>query len=140
MAPFKIESGSFRLNDEQNVKLVKQKDTNLKIGYRNWITLSFFCLCSCSNVFQWVHLNVIGEIISNIYFGNSKPQSSVHNIAIDSLCIVYFVAYIILCLLAVFSYRRLVPGHIVYLGPSLTPQERGLNMQVFPLTVSPFSY
>ncbi|GFO46731.1 feline leukemia virus subgroup c receptor-related protein 2 [Plakobranchus ocellatus] len=61
---------------------------------RRWLMLSLFCLLSFSNAFQWIHLNIIANVIGNFY-NESLPQSTYQrNTAIDWLSMVYMLAYI----------------------------------------------
>lgn len=56
--------------------------------------LSLFVLYSMSNSYQWIHLNIIGDVVL-LYWNVSLPQSSAGAaFAIDWLSMVYMLVYI----------------------------------------------
>lgn len=56
--------------------------------------LSLFCVYSFSSAFQWIHLNIIANVIGKFY-NESLPESEYQrNTAIDWLSMVYMLAYI----------------------------------------------
>ncbi|CAI2731751.1 unnamed protein product [Schistosoma spindalis] len=62
---------------------------------RRWFTLLIFCLCSFGNAYQWIHLNIISDIV--LYFWDASiPGSSVDTktISVDWLSMIYMLTYI----------------------------------------------
>ncbi|CAG5116672.1 unnamed protein product [Candidula unifasciata] len=61
---------------------------------KRWLMLSLFSLYSFSNAFQWIHLNIIADVIGN-YYNESLPHDVFQrNTAIDWLSMVYMLVYI----------------------------------------------
>ncbi|CAH8618496.1 unnamed protein product [Schistosoma haematobium] len=62
---------------------------------RRWFSLLIFCLCSFGNAYQWIHLNIISDIVL-FFWDASIPGSSVDTktISVDWLSMIYMLTYI----------------------------------------------
>ena len=68
--------------------------TDVKSYKRRWLMLFIFCLYSFSNSYQWIHLNIIANVMLR-YYNESLPGDTYQKeTAVDSLSIVFMVAYI----------------------------------------------
>lgn len=75
-------------------KLADEFSNEPKVYKRRWIIVFLFCLYSTSNAYQWIHLNIIGNII-NKYYNESLPENTFQReTAIDWLSMIYMLAYI----------------------------------------------
>lgn len=81
-------------NPNPRAKLVKQLSIIPRVYKRRWLILLIFCLYSLSNAYQWIHLNIISNIIES-YFNSSLPEDYYQRrVAIDWLSMLYMLAYI----------------------------------------------
>lgn len=65
-----------------------------QIYTRRWFMLALFVAYSFSNAYQWIHLNIIGNIIIK-YYNQSLPDDSFQQeTAIDWLSMIYMLSYI----------------------------------------------
>lgn len=65
-----------------------------RVYMRRWFMLALFSICSMSNAFQWIHLNIIANIIMK-YYNESLPGDTYQKqLAIDWLSMIYMLAYI----------------------------------------------
>ena len=61
---------------------------------RRWFMLLLFVAYSFSNAYQWIHLNIIGNVIMK-YYNESLPEDSFQQeSAIDWLSMIYMLVYI----------------------------------------------
>ncbi|KAK6170503.1 hypothetical protein SNE40_018883 [Patella caerulea] len=56
--------------------------------------LALFCLYSFSNAYQWIHLNIIANVILRFYNESLPADSFQQETAIDWLAMIYMLAYI----------------------------------------------
>lgn len=69
---------------------------------RRWLMVFLFAAYSLTNAYQWIHLNIIGNVIHR-YYNESLPGSPYQQqVAIDWLSMVYMLAYIPLIFPATF--------------------------------------
>ena len=75
-------------NAENNLRLLSEGDAKASpvpdspqqeavtphVYWRRWLMLALFCAYSFSNAFQWIHLNIIANVIGKFY-NESLPQS-----------------------------------------------------------------
>ncbi|GFS09250.1 feline leukemia virus subgroup C receptor-related protein 1-like [Elysia marginata] len=95
-------------NGDNNLRLLSESDTkespvpvtptqepiSPRAYKRRWVMLALFCVYSFSSAFQWIHLNIIANVIGKFY-NESLPESEYQrNTAIDWLSMVYMLAYI----------------------------------------------
>ncbi|CAD5118801.1 DgyrCDS7481 [Dimorphilus gyrociliatus] len=74
--------------------LIKQPSIIPRVYKRRWLILLIFCLYSLSNAYQWIHLNIISNIIES-YYNSSLPEKFYERrVAIDWLSMLYMLAYI----------------------------------------------
>ncbi|XP_059176363.1 heme transporter FLVCR2-like [Physella acuta] len=66
------------------------------VYWQRWLMLLLFCLYSFSNAFQWIHLNIIANVVVEFYNESLSANEYQRNSAIDWLSIVYMLIYIIL--------------------------------------------
>ena len=59
-----------------------------KIYARRWFMLAIFCAYSFSSAFQWIHLNIIGNILIKYYNASLPEDPSDKQLAIDWLSMV----------------------------------------------------
>ncbi|XP_045196562.2 feline leukemia virus subgroup C receptor-related protein 2-like isoform X2 [Mercenaria mercenaria] len=65
-----------------------------KVYTRRWFMLLLFVAYSFSNAYQWIHLNIIGNVIMK-YYNESLPEDSFQQeSAIDWLSMIYMLVYI----------------------------------------------
>ncbi|RUS89594.1 hypothetical protein EGW08_002612 [Elysia chlorotica] len=91
-----VENGenNLRLLSESDSTAPKRESSTPHVYWRRWLMLSLFCVLSFSNAFQWIHLNIIANVIGKFY-NESLPHSDYErNTAIDMLSMVYMLAYI----------------------------------------------
>lgn len=61
---------------------------------RRWFMLLLFVAYSFSNAYQWIHLNIIGNVVM-LYYNQSLPEDSFQKeTAIDWLSMIYMLCYI----------------------------------------------
>ncbi|XP_035826589.1 feline leukemia virus subgroup C receptor-related protein 2 [Aplysia californica] len=65
-----------------------------RVYKRRWLMLGLFCLYSFSNAYQWIHLNIIGNVLDKFYNESLPTDSYQRNTAIDWLSMIYMLAYI----------------------------------------------
>ncbi|XP_064617494.1 heme transporter FLVCR2-like isoform X2 [Liolophura sinensis] len=85
-------------------KTVGDKDLESPTEYRprvykrRWVMLAIFCAYSFSNAYQWIHLNIIADIMLR-YYNQSLPSTQYEaEVAVDWLSMIYMLAYIPLIL------------------------------------------
>lgn len=62
---------------------------------RRWLTLLVFSLFSLGSAYQWIHLNIIGNVVLR-YYNDSLPQESLQKeTAVDWLSMMYFLSYLL---------------------------------------------
>ncbi|XP_071135379.1 choline/ethanolamine transporter flvcr2a-like isoform X2 [Mytilus edulis] len=61
---------------------------------RRWIILFLFSFVSLTNSFQWLHLNIIGDVLLNYYNASLPEDKFQQETALDWLSMVYMLAYI----------------------------------------------
>ena len=83
------------LPDSQiNETFTEQPKFEPKVYRRRWFILFLFAAYSMSNNFQWIHLNIIGNVVIRFY-NESLPRDSFQQAtAIDWLSMIYMLAYI----------------------------------------------
>jgi FLVCR family feline leukemia virus subgroup C receptor-related protein len=88
--PLRIDNGylSEKKPPDAVVKIVP------KVFARRWIMVLLFATYSLSNAYQWIHLNIIGNIILK-YYNESIPGTPYQKqVAVDWLSMVYMLSYI----------------------------------------------
>ncbi|KAH3738409.1 feline leukemia virus subgroup C receptor-related protein 2-like [Dreissena polymorpha] len=65
-----------------------------KVYNRRWIMLLLFATLSFSNAYQWIHLNIIGNVIIEFYNESLPTDSFQQATAIDWLSMIYMLCYI----------------------------------------------
>lgn len=65
-----------------------------KIYRRRWFMLALFVTYSFSNAYQWIHLNIIGNIVIKFYNESLPSDSFQKETAIDWLSMIYMLSYI----------------------------------------------
>ncbi|XP_059143439.1 heme transporter FLVCR2-like isoform X2 [Physella acuta] len=73
-------------------------DSTPQVYWQRWVMLCLFCLYSFSNAFQWIHLNIITNVLAGFYNESLPANEYQRNTAIDWLSMIYMLAYIILIL------------------------------------------
>uniref|UniRef100_A0A2C9JXH0 Choline/ethanolamine transporter FLVCR1 n=1 Tax=Biomphalaria glabrata TaxID=6526 RepID=A0A2C9JXH0_BIOGL len=90
-------------NGETNLALLSGKgelspstDTNsvIKVYRRRYLMLGLFCFFSFSNAYQWIHLNIISNVLSSYYNESLPTDTYQRNTAIDWLSMIYMLVYI----------------------------------------------
>ena len=65
-----------------------------RVYKRRWVMLFLFTSYSFTNAYQWIHLNIIGNVVMK-YYNSSLPDSPYRaQVTIDWLSMVYMLAYI----------------------------------------------
>ncbi|XP_052241720.1 feline leukemia virus subgroup C receptor-related protein 2-like isoform X3 [Dreissena polymorpha] len=65
-----------------------------KVYKRRWVMLLLFVAYSFSNAYQWIHLNIIGNVIIEFYNESLPTDSFQQATAIDWLSMIYMLCYI----------------------------------------------
>uniref|UniRef100_A0A1I8FTP5 MFS domain-containing protein n=1 Tax=Macrostomum lignano TaxID=282301 RepID=A0A1I8FTP5_9PLAT len=81
-------------------------DELTRVYRRRWLTLLLFCAYSLSNAYQWIHLNIVFDVILANYNASLPSEPSQANLAIDWLSMVYMLAYALLILPAAWVLDR----------------------------------
>ena len=68
--------------------------TTPQIYARRWVILILFVAYSFSNAYQWIHLNIIGNIVMKYYNESLPADSFQQETAIDWLSMIYMLCYI----------------------------------------------
>ncbi|XP_013389952.1 feline leukemia virus subgroup C receptor-related protein 1 isoform X2 [Lingula anatina] len=71
-----------------------REHTTPRLFLRRWLILLLFCCFSMSNAFQWIHLNIIGNIILRYYNESLPGDEFQQQLAVDWLSMIYMLAYI----------------------------------------------
>lgn len=74
-------------------KLTESSPTT-KVYKRRWIIVTLFCLYSMSNAYQWIHLNIIANIITKYYNASLPEDRFQRETTVDWLSMIYMLAYI----------------------------------------------
>ncbi|KAL8560224.1 hypothetical protein ACOMHN_021718 [Nucella lapillus] len=61
---------------------------------KRWLMLLIFCAFSFSNAFQWIHLNIISNVLERFYNSSLPADEYQRSNAIDWLSMVFMLAYI----------------------------------------------
>ena len=80
----------------EDITEVSCKNTRVvpKVYKRRWIMLIIFTGYSMTNAYQWIHMNIIGNVIKK-YYNSSLPDTPyMAQMTIDWLSMVYMLAYI----------------------------------------------
>ena len=73
---------------------VNGTDMQPRVYKRRWMIVFLFAFYSLSNAFQWIHLNIIGDVILK-YYNTSMPSNQFQReTALDWLSMIYMLAYI----------------------------------------------
>ncbi|XP_033740591.1 feline leukemia virus subgroup C receptor-related protein 2-like isoform X1 [Pecten maximus] len=65
-----------------------------RVYKRRWIMVFLFCFYSLSNAYQWIHLNIIANVIIK-YYNQSLPEDTFkRETTVDWLSMIYMLAYI----------------------------------------------
>ncbi|XP_046583268.1 feline leukemia virus subgroup C receptor-related protein 1-like [Haliotis rubra] len=74
--------------------LLIQADESTKVYLRRWLMLTLFCSFSVTSAYQWIHLNIIANIVVR-YYNSSLPGDSLQQeTAVDWLSLVYMLVYV----------------------------------------------
>jgi FLVCR family feline leukemia virus subgroup C receptor-related protein len=73
---------------------VAESSPTTKVHKRRWIIVSLFCLYSMSNAYQWIHLNIIANIITKYYNASLPEDRFQRETTVDWLSMIYMLAYI----------------------------------------------
>ncbi|XP_029633167.1 feline leukemia virus subgroup C receptor-related protein 2 isoform X2 [Octopus sinensis] len=81
-------------NKNETSQLDDSKVHPLNVFKRRWIVLTLFCFFSMSNAYQWIHLNIVANIIETYYNASLPTDEYQRELAVDWLSMVYMLAYI----------------------------------------------
>lgn len=85
-------------DSEQKLKSSLQNTENEDVGIgvfkRRWIVLTLFSFFSMSSAYQWIHLNIIANIIVSYYNASLPVDEYQRELTVDWLSMVYMLAYI----------------------------------------------
>ncbi|XP_067945950.1 heme transporter FLVCR2-like isoform X2 [Watersipora subatra] len=96
MATFAAESnGEKDLVADNKESLEKSNgQSETRVYARRWLILGLFCLYTMTNAYQWIHLNIIFDVLK-VYYNESLPgDDDQQSLAIDWLSMVFMLAYI----------------------------------------------
>ena len=88
------ENGKPSLENKDGIKRQESVKIVPRVCKRRWFMVLLFATYSLTNAYQWIHLNIIGNIIER-YYNASLPQSAYQRrVTIDWLSMIYMLAYI----------------------------------------------
>ena len=88
------ENGKPSLENKDGIKRQESVKIVPRVYKRRWFMVLLFATYSLTNAYQWIHLNIIGNIIER-YYNASLPQSAYQRrVTIDWLSMIYMLAYI----------------------------------------------
>ena len=88
------ENGKPSLENKDGIKRQESVKIVPQVFKRRWFMVLLFATYSLTNAYQWIHLNIIGNIIER-YYNASLPQSAYQRrVTIDWLSMIYMLAYI----------------------------------------------
>ena len=105
------------LNEQILEKIAEEKNSKEKCFHnspkmqiqlykRRWIMILLLCLYAMSNAYQWIHLNIIGNIIIR-YYNESLPDNKFQReTTLDWLSMVYMIVYIPLIFPSTFLLKK----------------------------------
>lgn len=73
---------------------VNGTDMQPRVYKRRWMIVFLFAFYSLSNAFQWIHLNIIGDVILKYYNASMPSNQFQRETALDWLSMIYMLAYI----------------------------------------------
>ncbi|XP_048236655.1 feline leukemia virus subgroup C receptor-related protein 2-like isoform X3 [Haliotis rufescens] len=80
--------------DAEKSGLLIQTDGSTKVYLRRWLMLTLFCAFSVTTAYQWIHLNIIANIVIR-YYNSSLPGDSLQQeAAVDWLSLIYMLVYL----------------------------------------------
>ncbi|XP_071113174.1 choline/ethanolamine transporter flvcr2a-like [Haliotis cracherodii] len=80
--------------DAEKSGLLIQADGSTKVYLRRWLMLTLFCAFSVTTAYQWIHLNIIANIVIR-YYNSSLPGDSLQQeAAVDWLSLIYMLVYL----------------------------------------------
>ncbi|XP_052087273.1 feline leukemia virus subgroup C receptor-related protein 2-like [Mytilus californianus] len=79
---------------EDDTSKVTEDNILPQVYKRRWIILFLFSFVSLTNSFQWLHLNIIGDVLLNYYNASLPEDKFQQETALDWLSMVYMLAYI----------------------------------------------
>lgn len=65
-----------------------------RVYKRRWMIVFLFAFYSLSNAYQWIHLNIIGDVILKYYNASMPADQFQKETALDWLSMLYMLAYI----------------------------------------------
>ncbi|CAG2239542.1 FLVCR [Mytilus edulis] len=90
-----------KFTEDKTSKVTEDKTTKVtednilpQVYKRRWIILFLFSFVSLTNSFQWLHLNIIGDVLLNYYNASLPEDKFQQETALDWLSMVYMLAYI----------------------------------------------
>ncbi|CAC5380054.1 FLVCR [Mytilus coruscus] len=69
-------------------------DLQPRVYKRRWMIVFLFAFYSLSNAYQWIHLNIIGDVILKYYNASMPEDQFQRETTLDWLSMVYMLAYI----------------------------------------------
>ena len=69
-------------------------DQQPRVYKRRWMIVFLFAFYSLSNAYQWIHLNIIGDVILKYYNASMPEDQFQRETTLDWLSMVYMLAYI----------------------------------------------
>ena len=88
------ENGKPSLENKDGIKRQESIKIVPRRYKRRWFMAFLFAAYSLTNAYQWIHLNIIGNVIER-YYNASLPQSPYQRrVTIDWLSMIYMLAYI----------------------------------------------
>ncbi|PAA51654.1 hypothetical protein BOX15_Mlig003040g3 [Macrostomum lignano] len=73
---------------------------------RRWLVLLLFSSYSMSSAYQWIHLNIVFDVVLSYYNESLPADSTEANLAIDWLSMIYMLAYVVFILPAAWLLQR----------------------------------
>lgn len=61
---------------------------------RRWIIMMLYCLYAMTNSYQWIHLNIIGNIVTKYYRESLPDDKFQRETTLDWLSMIYMIVYI----------------------------------------------
>ena len=81
-------------NRQKNYTFQELEKIQVKTYRKRWLIVFLFATYSGSNNFQWIHLNIIGNVVLRYYNESIPGDLYRQQVAIDWLSMVYMICYI----------------------------------------------
>ncbi|KAL8599889.1 hypothetical protein ACOMHN_016234 [Nucella lapillus] len=82
------------IDDSAKLPDVLPQQDKVQVYWRRWLMLFLFCTYSFSNAVQWIHLNIIANVLEKYYNSSLPSDPYQRSNAIDWLSMVFMLVYV----------------------------------------------